>query len=151
MLMYFSVQHAVNGSVRIINHRYSHQLSNPYSGEYQTLKLKLETLVCNFEDNFTKTSVEEMFVNNKYNFVSSYIVFTRRKQNCKFHCARYMQWWQNGKSTQTQYGSTWQHVVSVIGQTYPPVQTYPLDTFGLMYESAKHKVCNLNNYHNTKK
>ena len=29
-------------------------------------------------------------------------------------------------------------------------QTYPRDTFGLTYVSAKHKVCNLKNYHNTK-
>ncbi len=41
----FVVQHAVNGSFRIINQRYSHQLTNIYSAEYQTLKLKLETLV----------------------------------------------------------------------------------------------------------
>ena len=33
----------------------------------------------------------------------------------------------------------------VKGQTYPPVQTYSGDTFGLTYESAKHKVCNLKN------
>ena len=31
-----------------------------------------------------------------------------------------------------------------------PGQMYLRDMFGLMYESAKHKICNLKNYHNTK-
>ena len=39
----------------------------------------------------------------------------------------------------------------VTGKHIPPVPTYPRDTFGLMYESAKHKVCNLKNYRNSKK
>ena len=43
------------------------------------------------------------------------------------------------------------HYFTVRMQTYPPVQTNTGDTFGLTYESAKHKVCNLKDHCNTKK